>query len=161
MLSSRYLELLAGKLVALLFDISFEFIKIDRFSFLDHIFQQRPKVYFLENNRILADVLGNELVTLFQLHLVSEIARKLNPSSIVYFGDRHLKTLLPIYPIYIYGCDRIASRYSATNLIDTIDWTHNFRERDRLDWWWSHRHTFRKELSIVGLGCFRYSVDLS
>src|SRR5271157_3650602 len=86
-LSSRYLELLAGKLVALLFDISLEFIKIDRLSLLDRVFQQRTKVDFLENNRILAEVLGNELVTLFQLHFVPKIAWKLNPSSIVYFGQ--------------------------------------------------------------------------
>jgi hypothetical protein len=57
-LSRRCLELLAGKLVALPIDFSFEFIKIDRLGVPYCIFQQPSRVDLLEDDRILYEILG-------------------------------------------------------------------------------------------------------
>lgn len=85
-LSRRCLEFLAGKLIALLLDFSFELIKIDRFGFLYRVFEQQSQVDLLENDSILSKILSYELIALFQLHPMSKVAGQLYPSSIVYFS---------------------------------------------------------------------------
>jgi len=93
-LSRIYLELLSCKLVALLLDLSFEPVEVHRHGYLNRIFQQRLQVDLLEDDRILAKLLGYELVALFEPHLLQEVAGQPHPSTIVYFGKLHLNFLL-------------------------------------------------------------------
>lgn len=92
-LSRRYLELLMGKLVALLLYFPFELIKIDRLRFYYCVFQQRSEVDLFEYDRTHSNILSNELIALFQLHPMAEIARQLYPSSTIYFSERQIKPI--------------------------------------------------------------------
>lgn len=65
LLSSRYLELLSGKLIALLFDLFFQLIQILRLSFNNCILQKCPQVDLLEDNRILSQIFRYEFITSF------------------------------------------------------------------------------------------------
>lgn len=47
LLSSRYLELLSGNLVALLFDLSFKFVEIDGLGFFYRVLQNSSQVDLL------------------------------------------------------------------------------------------------------------------
>ena len=43
---------------------------------------------------ILTKIFGHEFITNFQVHHLPEIAWQLYPSSIIYFGERHSKSIV-------------------------------------------------------------------
>jgi len=98
-LSSRYLELLSGKLIALLFDLFFQLIQVYRLSFFNSIFQKCPQVDLLEDNRILSQVFRYEFISFFQLHLLPETAWQLHSASFIDFCERHISSH-PFYPLF-------------------------------------------------------------